>query len=614
MDASGREAAAPTVVDVERMLLAGDVDGAFAALQAKGDGDADDPAWARLRLAVAIAGRREVWDDREALARLIVPREGQPPPDLPALLIATQVPMATTVLLEHRMEQQATRSARRLLADGKAEEALLLLEQSLASLPQTATSFQLFARAAKVQMRPSDTLFALQRAHDLAPEDRTILAELAYAHLAVGETEEASRLLTSVDPDPGSEPMMFSARLRCLAESGGPDRDTVAREHGRFRAAAVVRGLPPRPDRDAGAPPLVGFLWPHAARGAEQLMTSLLRHRDPQRWSAKLYGHGITRRFLDTPLAALLPDRLLIDHMPDASVAERMLDDRVDILVSFAGHGPDGRLGVLDHRPALAHAEWIDTGWPSRHPAVDCLLSDAAHHPDGTADGGEMPILHLDPTTLPAGPALAAADALDRSHIGEAAFAFGWFGPAAGITEEMKAAWARIVRAVPDSVLRLVHEDWRIGRARQSINDAFNRNEVSHRRIVFEYGQTMETRLTQWRHVDVCLDTAPASHMATVLEALAMGVPVMTMAGDRPAGRHASAIARLIGIERFIAADLNDYITRASALFGIKDRLRQLRAQLPERLRRSPLADELSLARRFEALLPAMLAAGARRG
>ena len=91
----------------------------------------------------------------------------------------------------------------------------------------------------------------------------------------------------------------------------------------------------------------------------------------------------------------------------------------------------------------------------------------------------------------------------------------------------------------------------------------------------------------------------------TTLESLWMGVPVVTIRGDRPIARMTAGHLETIGLGDLIAATTDDYIAIARALAEDRARLLELRAGLRERLAGSPLCDGAGFTRDFEAALRA---------
>ncbi|MDH3321204.1 MAG: hypothetical protein OEO84_16155, partial [Betaproteobacteria bacterium] len=109
--------------------------------------------------------------------------------------------------------------------------------------------------------------------------------------------------------------------------------------------------------------------------------------------------------------------------------------------------------------------------------------------------------------------------------------------------------------------------------------------------------------LRQFDAVDIALDTMPYGGGTTTFDALWMGVPVLTLAGGRSAGRSAASILGALGLEEWIAGSEQEYVRLALAHAADPERLANLRATLRARLRGSPLMDEAGFARDMEALL-----------
>lgn len=84
-----------------------------------------------------------------------------------------------------------------------------------------------------------------------------------------------------------------------------------------------------------------------------------------------------------------------------------------------------------------------------------------------------------------------------------------------------------------------------------------------------------------------------------------MGVPVVTLAGDRHVARVGASLLTAVGHAEWIAHSREDYIRIALGLARDIGRRRELRTGLRESLRRSPLLDHAGQAERFGAALRA---------
>jgi predicted O-linked N-acetylglucosamine transferase (SPINDLY family) len=106
--------------------------------------------------------------------------------------------------------------------------------------------------------------------------------------------------------------------------------------------------------------------------------------------------------------------------------------------------------------------------------------------------------------------------------------------------------------------------------------------------------------------VDIILDTFPYPGATTTCEALWMGVPTLTLAGDTLVSRQGASLLRCVGLDDWVASDVDDYVARALAHAADVDGLAALRSELRQRALASPLFDAARFARNFEAALEGM--------
>jgi predicted O-linked N-acetylglucosamine transferase (SPINDLY family) len=103
-----------------------------------------------------------------------------------------------------------------------------------------------------------------------------------------------------------------------------------------------------------------------------------------------------------------------------------------------------------------------------------------------------------------------------------------------------------------------------------------------------------------WYHrADVALDTFPYNGTTTTCEALWMGVPVVSLAGDRHASRVGLSLLSAAGLPELVARTEDEFVTTAAALAADPARRADLRATLRSRLQSSPLMDAPAHSARF---------------
>ena len=100
--------------------------------------------------------------------------------------------------------------------------------------------------------------------------------------------------------------------------------------------------------------------------------------------------------------------------------------------------------------------------------------------------------------------------------------------------------------------------------------------------------------------VDLLLDTFPFTGGTTTCEALWMGVPTLTLAGETLIARQGASLLTAAGLSDWIAADEDEYVANAVAFASNLEALAGLRAGLRQRVLASPLFDAPRFARNLE--------------
>ncbi|MCC7274216.1 MAG: tetratricopeptide repeat protein [Alphaproteobacteria bacterium] len=289
-----------------------------------------------------------------------------------------------------------------------------------------------------------------------------------------------------------------------------------------------------------------------------------------------------------------------IDGRDDAAVAALVRDDAVDVLVDLAGHTAYNRLGVFARRPAPLQGAWL--GYPNTTglAAIGFRITDAVADPPGAADALHVErLVRLDRPFLCWGP---PADAGSVATPSAGPLRFASFNVPAKISAAAVAAWARILAAVPDARLLLKARGlddpdtaalWRARFADAGVDPG--RLELRGR--IAATGD----HLGLYGTVDIALDPFPYNGTTTTLEALWMGVPVVTLAGDRHAGRVGASILDALGLADLAAGDVDAYVRVAVALARDGGRRAALRRDLRPRLAASALTDAAGFAGALEA-------------
>jgi protein O-GlcNAc transferase len=235
-------------------------------------------------------------------------------------------------------------------------------------------------------------------------------------------------------------------------------------------------------------------------------------------------------------------------------------------------------------------------------PTVDHWVTDELLHPVDTREEFTESLLRLpcfylhrppDGSPDPGPPPSAAAGRVT----------FGSFNNPAKVTPDVVALWARVLSSVPGSRL-LLRNGRRFGDPRviDRFRALFAGQGIAADRLLFEGHQLPRNgHLAGFDQVDISLDPFPFNGSTTTFESLWMGVPVVTLTGDRFVGRVGLDVLSRVGLADLAVADGDAYVAAAVALAADLPRRTALRRDLRSTVLASPLCDAPAYARAFEA-------------
>jgi protein O-GlcNAc transferase len=183
---------------------------------------------------------------------------------------------------------------------------------------------------------------------------------------------------------------------------------------------------------------------------------------------------------------------------------------------------------------------------------------------------------------------------------------FGSLNNLAKLNPAVLALWARVLEAVPGSTLLLAWPSLADAGMRRRLYALAGAAGIDLARLDLRGGGAHREFLALYGAIDIALDPFPYSGGLTTIEALWMGVPVITWPGERYAGRHAMSHLGQAGLDDWICADGDAYVARAVAAAGDLPALAALRGGLRARLGASPLLDGAGFTRRLEQLYRAL--------
>jgi predicted O-linked N-acetylglucosamine transferase (SPINDLY family) len=184
---------------------------------------------------------------------------------------------------------------------------------------------------------------------------------------------------------------------------------------------------------------------------------------------------------------------------------------------------------------------------------------------------------------------------------------FGSFNNPAKVSTATFDAWAKLLSRLPQAHLLLKGIPFADAATRALFSARLGERGVAAERVELMASlPSAAEHLALYHRMDIALDPFPFNGTTTTCEALWMGVPVITLRGDRHAGRVGASLLTQIDLTDLIANSIDEYVEIAVVLAGNPKRLDDLRLALRPRMAASPMCDERAFGRKMEAAFRTM--------
>lgn len=525
---------------------------------------------------------------------------------------------------------------------GRVEDAVPCYGHALSLRPDYFEAQQNLGLAFQDLGRLADAIAAFQQAVRLRPDDVKLLYNLGIAYNDAGDIDRAllcHRRALSIQPD--SFDSLFGLG-RALKDAGLIDQAIAA-----YRAALAIKpdaragssllftlhyqaDVEPvrllaehRKWNDAYARPLASAIRPHDNDPAPdrrlrigyvssdlsdhpvgRCLLPVLRNRDRDQFEVYCYAgvpkpDDVTARIRqesDGWCEALA--------LSDEQLAQRVRDDRIDVLVDLSVHTGGHRLLVFARKPAPVQITWLGQPGTTGLDAIDYRISDRYLDPPGENDANytektvRLPDTFWCYAPLEADVAPSALPALANGFV-----TFGCLNNFWKLNDPMIDLWSRMMTQAPGSKLLLRAPS---GTPRQRLLETFGARGIDAGRIEFAGRASRQDYWRLYHRIDLYLDTAPYGGHTTAMDSTWMGVPVVSLVGQLPVGRAGLTIASNLNLPELAAAHPAQYAGVAIELAQDLPRLAELRHNLRGRLQNSPLMDAPRFTRNLESAFRGM--------
>ncbi len=296
--------------------------------------------------------------------------------------------------------------------------------------------------------------------------------------------------------------------------------------------------------------------------------------------------------------------------MSEHAAAQMIADDQLDILIELGGSTHMNKLGVMAFKPAPLQASWLGYPHSAGPSTIDYIVLDPYLVPTDSKLLIEKPLLMPKSWLALASQIFTEAHAINEM-LPEDRNGYITFGTANNphkYSKRLLQAWARVVRDVPNSRFEFIRPEGNAPSFKRNIEQIFEAEGVSADRLVFR--AVRGTHMQHYNDVDITLDPFPLTGGTSTCEALWMGVPVVNLRGEALPERLSGSILSNLGLKHHIADTLEAYHAIAVTLAADRTQRQDLRSNLRQRMKDSPLGQTDAFAQDFYDMVEGAVRAG----
>lgn len=447
----------------------------------------------------------------------------------------------------------------------------------------------------------------LKKALDIFPEFINAHVNLCVNYLAQSRISEAKAVCLKallIEPENIAVWNSLLFAMNYAATSSAEECLQQAREFGRiaaFKATTPYKSWQFDPAARRLRVGLVsGDLRLHSVA---YFLQNLLQHIDPAVIELFAYSAANSEDDMTARLKPYFSGWKSLAGLTDQVAAQLIHDDGLHILLDLSGHSSGNRLPVFAWKPAPVQVSWLGYFATTGLEAMDYFIADEVGVPVANQSQFVEKVKYLADTRLcftapDADIAVAALPALTNGYI-----TFGCFQNMAKVGDDVLDLWAEVMAKIPSSRLRWQCRSFRDDKVTAELKKKLIKRGIAADRITLLGATLRAAYLAAHAEVDFMLDTFPFTGGTTTCEALWMGVPTLTLAGNSLISRQGASLMSAAGLADWVAESKDDYINKAVLLTNNVEQLANLRAGLRAQVLASALFDAARFAKNMQGLL-----------
>jgi predicted O-linked N-acetylglucosamine transferase (SPINDLY family) len=484
-----------------------------------------------------------------------------------------------------------------LVVRGRIDEALSAFSRAAALRPDSAEVQNNLGNVLKEKGRLDESAAAYSRALQLRPDFAEAHSNLGINLSSQGRLDEALESFRRAMRLKPEAHQYFGNLLYTIHFHPAHNAATILREHEewarRFSDPLSSQIVAHANDRSAGRRLRIGYVSPDfREHPVGRFLAPLLAAHDHPQFEIFCYSGVRIPDEMTGRMKGYADQWRDTVGLSDVALVEQIRRDQIDVLVDLTLHMTGSRLLMFARKPAPVQVTWLGYVGTTGVKAIDYRISDPLLDPTELEEPYveqtfRLPKCYWCYEPPPGAPEVNALPALSAGHV-----TFGCFNNFMKVTTQTLELWADILTRAPRSCIIIhSHPGSHLNQVRQRFAD----RGIEPSRLEFVPMVPTSQYMRQHQRIDIALDPFPYGGGTTTCDALWMGVPVVTLAGQTAVGRAGVSLLSNVVLPELIAQTPQQYLSIATDLAANPARLSEIRTGLRERMRNSPLMD----ARRF---------------
>lgn len=484
------------------------------------------------------------------------------------------------------------------------QEALEISRRCVALFPQSAWAHWNLAHLLAECWQMEEAEVVLQQAEALAPMPGALSLRAAVAS-KVGDADTALTLYSQLAKASDVNSAYASSAAMSSLYSDAHSAQQVAELH---RELFTPLGVGARCRESFVRAPLKGRRVKlgivsadfHHQHPVNIFMQPVLRELDTSKFEVFIYFVGESHDE-QTALA-----RTRVEHWQEVAklnttqLAKRIDADAIDVLLDMAGHTCQHRMPLFAQRAAPVQVTYLGYPCSTGVPNIDFILGDEVVMPKGCESLYTEQLLRLPGTVFCYAPEDNYPYPVYDDNTAKRVLTFGSFNNVPKLTSRTLALWARVMQEVPDSRLVLKAPSFSDGSARRSFSERLMALGVDSGRVEFRGPVGLTDMMAEYADIDIALDPLPYNGGTTSLQAMWMGVPVVTQIGAHFVSRMSASFMTAAGLPEWVAKDDDDYVAIAKKMAKNREALLKLKQGMRGRLTTNKAWDVVAHTRALE--------------